>query len=76
MRRPEDKIGSRLSRTENRFVSVREAELKGSTHSIEVIILFDQLLELRLNIDYTLRRKVELHDRNPSFLEILKEPDF
>lgn len=42
---------------------------------VQVVVLRDQLLELRLHVDDLLGRKVELDDGHAGFLQVRKEPD-
>lgn len=46
------------------------------THLVQVIVLSDEFLQLRLDVDDLVRGEVELDDRNTGFLEVLQEADF
>ena len=52
-----------------------ERRREGSAHLVEVVVLPDELLELRLHVDDLLGREVELDHRHPGLLEVLEEAD-
>ena len=43
---------------------------------VQIVVLANELLQLRLNIDNLLSREVKLHDGYPSLLQMLQEPYF
>lgn len=51
-------------------------EHKLLAYLVEVVVLTNQLLELRLHVDNFLSREIKLHNWHSRFLEILQEPDF
>lgn len=42
---------------------------------VKIIVLPNELLQLRLDVHDALRRELKLHERNPSFFQMLQEPD-
>jgi hypothetical protein len=47
-----------------------------TTYLVEIVVLAYQRLQLGLDVQDLIRRQLELHQRDPSFLEQLQEPDF
>lgn len=46
------------------------------THLVQIVVLSNQLLQLRLNIDNLLRWELELDHRNPGLSQMLEESHF
>jgi hypothetical protein len=50
--------------------------LKSKTHLVQIVVLANKLLELRLNVDDLVRREFELDYGHACFLQMLQESDF
>jgi hypothetical protein len=64
----------------NELVHTHRPHLKTSSglkaYLVEIVILADQLLKLRLDVHNLLGWEVELHDWYSGFFEVLEEPNF
>ena len=74
MHTPADTIDSHLwptARAKNQPANL--ADPCDGSYLVEVVVLTDELLQLRLHIYNTFGRELELDYRHPSFLEVLQE---